>query len=218
MDRKKLLSTIQNLLLQLNNKLPENLGYYWVTNEELHSRLIHSGVSKLLTLDHVKEAIARSNRAQKFLAVWRFNNTNWYRSKIVDAQDGIKVVPLDQRYKTKVTPVKINRNKSTNMKTTTAGKVRIDIYGDQYYFRLNDIVECKLINEALEQLEDLGRDVAEERVVNTQSKSTILCPQLLFIRFLLLTQYYLQISLFQLVKWQYKFHQSCSLMHVKLSL
>ena len=107
MDRKKLLSTIKTLALQLNNKLPDNVGYYWVTYEELHQRLIHAGVSKLLSLDHVKDAVNRSNKGQRFLAVWTFNNTNYYRSKIIDVKDGIKVdVPLDQRYKAKVTPVK----------------------------------------------------------------------------------------------------------------
>ena len=157
MDRKKLLSTIRTLALQLNNKLPDNVGYYWVTYEELHQRLIHAGVSKLLSLDHVKDALVRSNKGQRFLAVWNFNNTNYYRSKLIDVKDGIKVdVPLDQRYKAKITPVKSNRFKSTNAKTTTAGTTRIDINPARDYFKHNGVVECELINESLERLHELS--------------------------------------------------------------
>ena len=58
---KKILPVIKRNVLQLNNKLPESVAYFWVTTEEMYNQLIIAGVSRRLHLDHFKEAAQRFN-------------------------------------------------------------------------------------------------------------------------------------------------------------
>ena len=59
---KKLLSLIKQDALKLNNLLPDEVSHFWITSEEFHERLLHAGVSRLLELSHIEDALQHSNK------------------------------------------------------------------------------------------------------------------------------------------------------------
>jgi hypothetical protein len=159
---KQVYSTIKKYILLLNNLLPNAIGHFWVTSEELYDRLIHAGVSKLLQLAHVTDACRRANTGEKFLAVWKWNNTLWYRSKLVHALDCDKngdctkhEVPLEQRHK--------GQYNSPNLKSTSP-QVRININGERDYFVGKNIQELEQLNKALKELEGLDNAAKEAKL------------------------------------------------------
>ena len=105
MGQKKLTpeAHVRSHILPLNNSLPDEFGVYWVTAEEMHKRLIHSGVRRSLTLEMVSRALAKNNAAQEKVSAWDYGNQIWYRSTLVHVNNGEckDVVPLDQRFQRK---------------------------------------------------------------------------------------------------------------------
>ena len=156
---KQLSASVRKFILLLNNKLPNSVGRFWVTYEELYERLVHAGVSKLLQVTHVKEACTYANTGQKFLATWKWNNKQYYRSKLVhDHECAINgdcaknEVPLEQRHKAK--------SSSPNLKSTSP-QTRININAERDYFIGQNIQEFDQLNKALtdlDKMENADRD------------------------------------------------------------
>ena len=158
-DIKKLLSSIKKKIIRLNNHLPADIAHFWVTSTEIYDRLLWAGVSRLLEIGHVEDAVRRLNPDQNLLAVWRWNNTNYYRCKQADLhhRDGEKIdVPLDQRFKAPTPSPKKKKSASmpTTPKSTTSPKARITINPERDYFLGQNHADFISINRELEELEE----------------------------------------------------------------
>jgi len=70
MGRKQcpLLLAIHKAILLLNNALLTNLACIWMTAEELQERLAHAGVSNILKLSFVVDALRLYNHNDCFMA------------------------------------------------------------------------------------------------------------------------------------------------------
>jgi len=99
---------VRSNILPMNNALPDEFGMYWVTADEMHKRLILSGVHRSLSLEMVSRALANNNAYQEKVALWDYGGKIWYRSKLVHVLNGENkdVVPLDQRFQRKAGPQK----------------------------------------------------------------------------------------------------------------
>jgi len=84
---------IKRHILLLNNELPPTVASIWVTSEELHQRLIHTGVRKSLTLEMVHDSLRRNNTNMMHLNVHHQDGKTFYRSAGVINND----LPLGQR-------------------------------------------------------------------------------------------------------------------------
>jgi hypothetical protein len=90
---------IRKHILLLNNDLPLDVSFYWVTAEELWLGLLHSGVRKSLTLlIMVQESLKRNNKDEVHLKVWKFGRAVWFRSAMLNHCES-KELPLGQRVK-----------------------------------------------------------------------------------------------------------------------
>lgn len=142
---KKNKAIIKKNILLLNNLLPEKLGVFWVTGEELRDRLVHSGVQSSLSLKIVQESLQRNNPNEMYLKPWKYNNVLYFRSTAVhnEANEKENILPNEQRFKT---------GKSTGRDN------RVSISPSRNYFvgsnNVNTHNLLKLTNQALEDLED----------------------------------------------------------------
>ena len=86
---------VKKSILFLNHYLPDEKGALWVTANEMHERLVHSGVHRTLTLEMVESALKSANRGQKILRKRVFHNINYFiPTKHPDSQD----IPSLQRF------------------------------------------------------------------------------------------------------------------------
>ena len=106
----------------------------WVTADEMHQRLHHLGVRRSLSREMVSGALNRNNDGQKMVAVWKYQDERWYRSKAVHVADA---VPLDQR-------------SQRNGRQKRVGKI---IFPPANYFERTQNRHFAALNEALEDLE-----------------------------------------------------------------
>ena len=178
---KKKQALIKRNILQLNNKMPESVASFWVTTEEMHDRLIHAGVSRLLRLDHVKDAVKRFNTNGIFLAVHTQSNTQYYRSQRHHAKDE-GTVAIDQRYKP-ITPKKMSKAASIIPKSTSP-KARLSIKPERDYFKGESIPEFESINMALENLEDMEnkvKQIEDQERADNEKELCGLCESMLYL-------------------------------------
>ena len=97
---------IKRGIVTLDNSLPEDLGLFWLTAQEIHDGLVNAGVDRSLDLSFVQNALKYNNKGELHLKTWPYQGITYYRSKQVHAtfatsEQTNKTVPLDQRYKTK---------------------------------------------------------------------------------------------------------------------
>ena len=107
---------------------------FWVTADEMHQRLLHLGVRRSLSREMVSGALNRNNDGQKMVAVWKYQDERWYRSKAVHVADA---VPLDQRSQRNGRPKRV-------------GPI---ILPPENYFEVNQNRHFAALNNALEDLE-----------------------------------------------------------------
>ena len=87
---------VKKAILVLNHKLPEEKSSIWVTVEEMHSRLVHSGVRPSLTIDMVSSALLTANRGECIITKRQFYNCLYYIPTSFADNDEL---PNDQRFK-----------------------------------------------------------------------------------------------------------------------
>ena len=69
---KSLETIVKKKILLLNNDLPDDLGEYWLTVDELRERLIYSGVLSSLDVSLVISALQHFNREELFMKRWDY--------------------------------------------------------------------------------------------------------------------------------------------------
>lgn len=142
-----ILVSIHESIIPLNNSLPEEFGYYWVTSKEIHERLIHAGVDRSLKLTQVQNALKNYNPAQTKLKVHEYSGANYFRPTKVHLTD-TTTVPSDQRFKGKA----------------TGPNNRINYNPPRDYFKNNGNGYFTTINENLLKLEEKeGREAEKKR-------------------------------------------------------
>jgi len=101
-------AAVRKHILHLNNALPEEVGIYWVTAEEMQKRLIHSGVRSSLTVQMVSNALRLNNTDLMFIERRDFGGQIWFRSKAVHEKhkENGNILPHNQRFKRKGGPQK----------------------------------------------------------------------------------------------------------------
>jgi len=124
---------IKRHILLLNNELPPTVASIWVTSEELHQRLIHTGVRKSLTLEMVQDSLRRNNTNMMHLNVHHQDGKTFYRSAGVINND----LPLGQR----------KNLQSQKWK-------RVNYCPNENYFTTSSSTNLTIINTALKELED----------------------------------------------------------------
>ena len=96
---KSLEAIVKRKILLLNNDLPEALGGYWLTVDELRDRLIFSGVSSSLDVSLLISALQHFNRGENLMKRWDYQGKVYYRSMLAHLRDKSSTVPLQQRWK-----------------------------------------------------------------------------------------------------------------------
>jgi hypothetical protein len=86
---------IEQHILLLNNELPPTVASIWVTSDELHQRLIHSGGRKSLTLEMVQGSLQQNYNNMTHLNVHHQGRKKFYRSAGVINND----LPFGQQKK-----------------------------------------------------------------------------------------------------------------------
>ena len=98
---KSLETIVKKKILLLNNDLPDDLGEYWLTVDELRERLIYSGVSSSLDVSLVISALQHFNRGELLMKRWDYQGIAYYRSMLAHLSDKSNIVPFQQRWKMK---------------------------------------------------------------------------------------------------------------------
>jgi hypothetical protein len=141
---------IKQHILLLNNELPPTVASIWVTSDELHQRLIHSGVRKSLTLEMVQGSLRRNNSNMMHLNVHHQDGMKFYRSAAVTNND----LPLGQR---------------KNLKSQKWN--RVNYCPRENYFMTSSSSNLAIINTALKELEDSASQL-EVTPVKTSNAET----------------------------------------------
>ena len=120
-ERKRINAALSDAVLPLNNALPDDLQYLWVTVQEMYERLVYAGVPQSLTLSHVQNALRYKNRNDKHVVMRKFGGVSYYRSVNANVEEGDNITcPSDQRFRGA---------------TSTGSQHRIFIYPERNYFR-----------------------------------------------------------------------------------
>lgn len=115
--RRGIESEIRKLILSLHNAVPNNIKHLWVTAEEILQRLIHGGVSHLLKLSLVQDALKRNNNDDLFLKKEEYGGINYFRPTSVHMEEGENpALPVTQRFNGKSTdrPIRLHLNPPHN--------------------------------------------------------------------------------------------------------
>ena len=128
---------IKRKILLLNNDLPEDLGEYWLTVDELRERLVYSGVLSSLDISTLTSAIQHFNRGENLMKRWAYQDKVYYRSMLAHLHDRSNTVPLQQRWKTK------------GGRTT-----RVCYNPDRNYFVGRHNANFEAVNNALDEIEN----------------------------------------------------------------
>ena len=122
--------------LHHDDKLPKEVGKWWVTSNELHERLIYAGVHPSLRHEIVQDAIRRLNGDTTFLASPMFFGVNYYRSLLCHQDADSGDIPSKQRFKN----------------TSNGVKNRMNINPKRDYFKTSEGNLLRTINEAIEAI------------------------------------------------------------------
>jgi hypothetical protein len=131
-------AAIRKHVIPLNNSLPDEFGRMWVTGEEIHGRLVHSGVHRTLKLSHVQDALQHNNTGEMFLKPWEYGGNLYFRPTLI-YNEYPNELPLQQRFKQKQKAGRQNR---------------ININPERNYFITHRNRHFDGINEQLEKLEE----------------------------------------------------------------
>ena len=147
---KSLETIVKKKILLLNNDLPDDLGEYWLTVDELRERLIYSGVSSSLDVSLVISALQHFNRGELLMKRWDYQGIAYYRSMLAHLSDKSNIVPLQQRWKMK------------------GGRtLRVGYNPDRDYFVGRGNAKFEAVNDALDEIEnereEIRRREKEER-------------------------------------------------------
>ena len=85
-------------LLLLNGNLPPENAKIWITVEEMRDRLVHCGVHRSVSTDHLVQALTRVNKGEGLLARRREKGTAFYRPSLCH---GDQITHIDQRLQIK---------------------------------------------------------------------------------------------------------------------
>ena len=131
-------------LIKLNNVLPAEIGLFWLTPKEIHERLIYGGVDRSLKLSSVDKALKNYNKGEEHLKKSEYGGKSYFRSTLVHLNDAHNACPLIQRFKWKAGP-----------------QNRLFYYPSQDYFKEKFHYELRIMNDALDKLEEEEMDAHE---------------------------------------------------------
>jgi len=92
------LLAIRKAILPLINEFPTNNTSIWLAPEELHERLLLTGVLKSLRLNMVLSSLRLYNSGEAFMAKTKYGDTTYYISEVAhlgDTRNSLRVSTLN---------------------------------------------------------------------------------------------------------------------------
>ena len=132
-------SLVKNKIIALNNSLPDDVSYFWVTPEEIRDRLVFCGVHNSLSLKMVQAALQFNNKSEMYLKKRKYSGVIYYRSTEAHLKDKENSVPNEQRF-------------TTGKASKWEKRICFNPAVPDYFAKTNDS-NLHAINDALDKLE-----------------------------------------------------------------